>query len=384
MLSNKSALYEGVDPLLESVVKRIILHVDIDYFYAQVEERENPSLKDKPVVVCVYSGRTEDSGAVSTTNYIARKLGVKSGMPIIYAKKILNDNKDAYFIGMRKEYYETVSDAIMDILREFADTFQQVSIDEVFLDVTQKVQGSFENVVDYTSKIKQEVRSKERLTCSIGVGPNKLIAKMASDVKKPYGLTVVTPEAVQGFLNPMPVGRLFLVGPKTEEKLNEMGVKTIGELSEVRIERLVSDFGERFGEYLYRASRGIDNAPVLEKEITQISRISTLKKSTRKIEEILLVLDSLVDDVHKKSLDEKKDFKSIGIIAIMDDLSIHTRTKTLEVVTDSLEIMKKSAKELFESFLEGQTVEIRRVGIKVSGLEAKSGQTSLTDFSRSK
>jgi DNA polymerase IV (DinB-like DNA polymerase) len=384
LLSNKSALYEGVDPLLESVVKRIILHVDIDYFYAQVEERENPSLKDKPVVVCVYSGRTEDSGAVSTTNYIARKLGVKSGMPIIYAKKILNDNKDAYFIGMRKEYYETVSDAIMDILREFADTFQQVSIDEVFLDVTQKVQGSFENVVDYTSKIKQEVRSKERLTCSIGVGPNKLIAKMASDVKKPYGLTVVTPEAVQGFLNPMPVGRLFLVGPKTEEKLNEMGVKTIGELSEVRIERLVSDFGERFGEYLYRASRGIDNAPVLEKEITQISRISTLKKSTRKIEEILLVLDSLVDDVHKKSLDEKKDFKSIGIIAIMDDLSIHTRTKTLEVVTDSLEIMKKSAKELFESFLEGQTVEIRRVGIKVSGLEAKSGQTSLTDFSRSK
>lgn len=368
---------------MEGVPKRVVLHVDIDYFYAQVEERENPSLKDKPVVVCVYSGRTEDSGAVSTANYIARKLGVKSGMPITLAKKTLKENKDAYFVGMRKEYYETVSDAIMEILRGFADMFQQVSIDEAFLDVTQKVQGDFEKVADYANRIKQEVRSKERLTCSSGVGPNKLIAKMASDIKKPYGLTVVTPENVQSFLNPMSVGKLFLVGPKTEEKLNEIGVKTIGELSEVKLERLVDDFGERFGEYLYRASRGIDNVPVLEKEITQISRIATLKKNTRNVEEILPLVNSLADDVHRKSLDERKDFKSISIIAIMEDLSIHTRTKTLEVTTDSLEIIKNSVKELFGSFLnESQKVSVRRVGVKVSGLEAKTGQTSLIDFAK--
>ena len=368
---------------MEGVSRRIVLHVDIDYFYAQVEERENPSLKDKPVVVCVYSGRTEDSGVVSTANYIARKLGVKSGTPITLAKRILKDNKDAYFVGIRKEYYETVSNTIMEILRGFADMFQQVSIDEAFLDVTHKVQEDFEKAADCANRVKQEVRSKERLTCSIGVGPNKLIAKMASDIKKPYGLTVVAPENVRSFLDPMSVGKLFLVGPKTEEKLNEIGIKTIGELSEVRVERLVDDFGERFGEYLYRASRGIDNVPVLEKEITQISRIATLKKNTRNVEEILPLVNSLATDVCRKCLDEKKNFKSISIIAIMEDLSIHTRMKTLEVATDSLGIMKSSAKELFESFLnKSQSVRVRRVGVKVSGLEAKTGQTSLIDFAK--
>jgi len=368
---------------VEGIPKRVILHVDIDYFYAQVEERENPSLKDKPVVVCVYSGRTEDSGAVSTANYIARKHGVKSGMPITLAKKTLKDNKDAYFVGMRKEYYETVSDTIMDILRGFAGMFQQVSIDEAFLDVTQKIQGDFNKVPDCANRIKQEVRSKERLTCSVGVGPNKLIAKMASDVEKPYGLTVITPENVSNFLNPLPVGKLFLVGPKTEERLNEIGVKTIGELSEVEIERLVDDFGERFGEYLYRASRGIDNVPVLQKEITQLSRIATLKKNTMDVEEILPLANSLAHDVYRKSFDEKKDFKSISIIAIMEDLSIHTRTKTLEVATNSLDVIKKSVQELFELFLdENQEVSVRRIGVKVSGLKAKTGQTSLIDFGK--
>lgn len=368
---------------MDGIPKRVIFHVDIDYFYAQVEERENPSLVNKPIVVCVYSGRTDDSGAVSTTNYVARKLGVRSGMPIVLAKRILKDNKDAYFVGMRKEYYETVSDSIMEVLRGFADKFQQVSIDEAFLDVTQRVQGSFERATDLANKVKQEIRSKEKLTCSIGVGPNKLIAKMASDIQKPYGLTVVTPENVQNFLNPLPVGKLFLVGPKTEEKLNEIGVKTVEELAKVTFERLVSDFGERFGEYLYRASRGIDNASVLEKEITQISRIATLKQNTRDMKGILPVLHSLADDVYKKVLDERKDFKSVSIIAIMENLSIHTRAKSFEVAVNSLEVIKNVSVELFETFLkESSDDEVRRVGIKVSGLMEKIGQKSLIDFGK--
>ena len=363
--------------------KHVIFHVDLDYFYAQVEERENPSLKDKPVVVCVYSGRTEDSGAVSTTNYVARKLGVKSGIPIALAKKILKDNMDAYFVKMRKEFYETVSDGVMEILRGFTDRFQQVSIDEAFLDVSERVQGDFVKAGELANKVKQEVRSRERLTCSIGVGPNKLIAKMASEVQKPYGLTVIPPEKVGSFLNSLPVGKLFLVGPKTEEKLNEIGVKTIGELAEVSIDRLVGEFGEKFGEYLYRGSRGIDNAPVLEREITQISRIATLKRNTRNLKEIVSVLNSLAEDVHRKSLDDKKDFKSVSIIAILEDLSIHTRSKTREVATDSLDVIKLVSAELFEDFLnEEKEIVVRRVGVKVSGLEAKTGQTALTDFAR--
>ncbi len=367
---------------MEGPPKRVILHVDLDYFYAQVEERENPSLEDKPVVVCVFSGRTEDSGAVSTTNYVARKLGVKSGIPIALAKKILKDNKDAYFVAMRRDFYETVSDAVMEILRNFADKFQQVGIDEAFLDATQRTGGDFMKAEELGNRIKQEVRLKEMLTCSIGVGPNKLVAKMASDLQKPYGLTVVPPESVQSFLAPLPVGKLFLIGPKTEEKLNDIEVKTIGELAEVTIDRLVNEFGEKFGEYLYRASRGIDSAPVLEREITQISRIATLKQNTREMSEILPVLNALAEDVHRKSLDENKDFKTISIIAILKDLSIHTRSKTL-VATNSLEVLKNVIVELFESFLaEEQNIAVRRVGVKVSGFEVKTGQTSLVDFGR--
>ena len=367
---------------MEGPPKRVILHVDLDYFYAQVEERENPSLKDKPVIVCVFSGRTEDSGAVSTTNYIARKLGVKSGIPIALAKKILKDNKDAYFVAMRRDFYETVSDAVMEILRNFADKFQQVGIDEAFLDVTQRTGGDFMKVEELGNRIKQEVRLKEMLTCSIGVGPNKLVAKMASDLQKPYGLTVVPPESVQSFLAPLPVGKLFLIGPKTEEKLNDIEVKTIGELAEVTIDRLVNEFGEKFGEYLYRASRGIDSAPVLEREITQISRIATLKQNAREMNEILPVLNALAEDVHRKSLDENKDFKTISIIAILKDLSIHTRSKTL-ASTNSLEVLKNVMAELFELFLaEEQNIVVRRVGVKVSGLEVRTGQTSLVDFGK--
>lgn len=368
---------------MEGSPKRVILHVDLDYFYAQVEERENPSLKDKPVIVCVYSGRTKDSGAVSTTNYIARKLGVKSGMPIALAKGILRDYGNAYFVPMRKEFYETVSDAVMEILRNFADKFQQVGIDEAFLDVTQRTGGDFVKSEELANRIKQEVRLKERLTCSIGLGSNKLIAKMASDFQKPYGLTVVPPENVLSFLAPLPVGKLFLVGPKTEEKLNDIGVKVIGELAEVTIDRLVGEFGEKFGEYLYRASRGIDNAPVLEREITQISRIATLKQNTREMNEILPVLNALAEDVYGKSLDENRDFKTISVIAILEDLSTHTRSKTLEAAISSLEVLKAVAVELFELFLaEEQNITVRRVGVKVSGLEAKTGQTSLIDFGK--
>ena len=206
--------------------------VDLDYFFAQCEELRNPSLKEKPVVICVYSGRTADSGAVSTANYIAREYGVRSGMPIYLAKKKL-ENVDAAFLPVDDHYYEEVSRRVMAVLKGFGDEFEQMGIDEAFLDDSMRTRGSFHDAEELAKTIKNELLNQERLTCSIGVGPNKLIAKMAADEKKPNGLTVISPEHVHGFLEPLPVNRLIGVGTKTLEKMKSMQINTIGDLASV-------------------------------------------------------------------------------------------------------------------------------------------------------
>ena len=193
---------------------RIIMLVDLDYFFAQCEELRNPSLKDKPVVVGMYSGRTEDSGAVSTANYLARKYGVKSGIPLFLAKKRL-EGTDAVFLPVDYDYYQQISDRIMQILRGFPDAFEQVGIDEAYLDVTQRVHGSLDEAKRLVQQMKSAVKDQVGVTFSVGVGPNKLIAKIASDKQKPNGLTIVQPEEVEIFLSPLPVDNLLGVGRKT-------------------------------------------------------------------------------------------------------------------------------------------------------------------------
>ncbi len=196
---------------------RVIMLVDFDYFFAQCEELRNPALKEKPVVVGVYSGRTEDSGAVSTSNYIAREYGVKSGMPLFLAKRKL-EGKDAVFLPVDHTYYEQISGKIMGSLRGFAEAFEQVSIDEAYLDVSSKVQCSFENARILAQKMKNEIKGQLRISFSVGIGSNKLLAKIACDSQKPDGLTVVTPQEIHDFLSPLPVDRLLGVGKKISAK----------------------------------------------------------------------------------------------------------------------------------------------------------------------
>ena len=177
------------------MMQRVIPHVDMDYFYAAIEERENPELRGKAVVVCMLSGRSELIGAVSTCNYIVREFGIRSGMPCSRAKKL---NPEAVFLPVRKEFYTLVSDRGMEILRSYADVrengdaFEQISIDEAFLEITEKTGGDFSLAFELGMQIKNEIKEKENLTCSVGIGPNKLISKMAFSVKKPDGITAVS------------------------------------------------------------------------------------------------------------------------------------------------------------------------------------------------
>ena len=360
---------------------RIIMLVDLDYFYAQCEEKRNPSLQGKPVVVCVYSGRTEDSGAVSTANYIARRYGVKSGIPISLAKKKLQD-LDAVFLQVEHEFYRGVSEKVMEILRGHADEFEQVGVDEAYMDVTQRTRGSYEEAKELAAKIKKDVWTQQTLTCSIGVGPNKLVAKIAADIQKPDGLTVIEAGEVGRFLSPLPVSRLVGVGRKTEKKMETMGIITVGDLARVDVQRLIEVFGRKLGTYFHNASLGIDNEPVQERgEAESLSRISTLKENTRDLEVILKEADKLCDEVHSKLLDRGLSFRSVSILVVASDLGVHSRSKTFESHTKDFEVFKKTTRELFEKFLSESHVEARRVGVKVSNLtKEEERQKQLTNF----
>ena len=355
--------------------------MDLDSFYAQCEENANPSLKGKPVVICVYSGRTEDSGAVSTANYQARKYGVKAGIPIARAKKLL-ESVDAAFVPMNHPYYEQVSNRIMEILRNQADIFEQTSIDEAFLDVSVTDGFSFDLARETALEIKKQLRTRELVTASIGIGPNKVIAKMASDQTKPDGLTVVTPQDVPTFLASLPVGRIPGVGKKAEEKLIQLNVSTVTDLSELSASKLVEMFGRSVGAYLYRAAKGEDDEPVKERaQPTQFSRIATLKQNTRSPEDTYSLLSELSQSVSDKLKAQEMSCKSVAIIAILTDLSIHSRSKTLDTPSSDTKLIEAAAKQLTLEFLESNPEAIlRRLGIKASALTKKSGQTDMSSF----
>ncbi|MGA2681401.1 MAG: DNA polymerase IV [Candidatus Bathyarchaeia archaeon] len=360
---------------------RVVMLVDFDYFFAQCEELRNPTLKDKPVVVGVYSGRTEESGAVSTSNYIARKYAVKSGMPLFMAKRKL-EGTTAVFLPVDHEYYEQISNRIMQILKTYATSLEQVSIDEAYLDVTEQVQGSFDRAKEYAQIIKDEVKSKVGISFSIGVGTNKLVAKIACDSQKPDGLTVVRPEEAKIFLAPLAVDRILGVGKKTSAVMESLGIKTVGDLAIFDVQRLVAIWGKILGVYFHNAANAIDNEPVHEQgEAESISRIGTLKQDSRDLAFILQKTAELTEDVAKDVAVRNLSFRQVAIYVVLTDLSSKTRSVTLEQPAKDKVTIDRNVGELFEKFLDETPLEVRRVGVKVSGFSREERrQKQLTHF----
>jgi DNA polymerase IV (DinB-like DNA polymerase) len=248
--------------------------------------------------------------------------------------------------------------------------------------VTQKVQGSFEAAKDLAQKIKEDVKNQLNISFSVGVGPNKLVAKIVCDSQKPDGLTVVKPEEVTGFLLSLPVDRLIGVGRKIATKMETLRIKTIGDLAKYDVQRLVEIFGKSIGIYFHNAANGVDNEPVQETgEAESISRIGTLKENTRDLTLILEKTDQLTEDIHKDIVQRKLCFKQVGIIAIMTDLTVRSRSQTLDNPTSDREILRKTVQELFEKFLDESELEIRRVGVKISHFaKEETEQKQLTSF----
>jgi DNA polymerase IV (archaeal DinB-like DNA polymerase) len=361
-------------------LRRIIGHLDLDYFYAQVEEVEAPSLRSIPVIVCVYSGRTEESGVVSTANYNAREYGVRSGIPIALAKRRL-DGVEAAFIRMDHGKYETYSERVMEIIREQVDVLDQAGIDEAFFDITKKAGGDYGAARAISAELKNRIFREEKLSCSIGIGPNKVVAKIASDFKKPDGLTIVRDTETLAFLAPLPVDSIYGIGPKTSRILEDGGIKTISDLASATIGVLEDLLGKKLAVYLHRASIGVDDDPVVDqRETSQLSRIITLRKDTRDPPQIVAELRPALRDLHEKLTTRGLFFRNVSAIGILRDLSLHTRSKTLETPTSDYSILEREVKDLFELLLKEVEGDLRRAGVRLSELRDMVDQRSLTEF----
>lgn len=360
---------------------RIIFHIDFDYFYAQCEEIRKPELRTKPVAVCVYSDRGGDSGAIATANYLARKYGVKSGMPIKFAKKKLEDVPESVFLPTDFEYYTEMSDNAMSIIRNHADIFEYVGRDEAYLDVTNKTEQDFKKAAHLAQQLKNSLRTAIKLSSTIGVSSNKLVSKIASDYKKPDGLTIIEPQDIESFLGPLPIRSIPGIGKKSEEKFSEMNLETISQLRSVDVFTLNGLFGRKVGSYIYNAARGIDEEPVSPRhDPIQYSRIVTLKQDSKDFDFLVKDLEKLCDDLHETVIKDNILFKSVGIQFVQSDLSNKTRSKTLRNPTSSLGELKKTVIQLLKDSLEDQRLPIRRLGVRVSDFSQTSGQVDITRF----
>jgi len=360
---------------------RVVFHIDFDYFYAQCEEVRKPDLKSKPVCVCVFSDRGGDSGAIATANYTARKFGVKSGIPITFAKKKLEYRKDAVFLPVDFQYYEKITEKAMQIMKNNADIFEYVGRDEAYLDVTERVEENFDKASHLAQQIKNSIRTELKLSCSIGVSSNKLISKIASDFQKPDGLTIVEPNKMERFLEQLNIRVIPGIGKKTEQRFKEMNLETIEEIKKIDIFTLNKEFGRKNGAYIYNAVRGVNNEPVKEKEENiQYSKIITLKKDSKELEFLLENLYELCKQVHHLIKSNNKMFKSIGIHFVQSDLSNKSKSKMLRNSTNNLEELEKNVKQLLTDALEDQSMTIRRIGVRVSDLSEIKGQSDITNF----
>ncbi len=344
----------------------------MDQFFAGVEEREHPEFRGKPIVVGADPKEGKGRGVVSTCNYEARKYDIRSGMPISRAWKLC---PDAIFLPVNFKLYIETSRQIMTILRKYADKFEQWGLDEAFLDISSRVR-SFEEAEKLAENIKRKIRNEEGLTCSIGAGPNKLVAKIASDFKKPDGLTIVDENSVENFLSPLPVRKLLWVGKKTERKLNEMGIETIGDLASYDVSILTEKFGVMGVQYNQMAC-GIDKSEVAESgEIKSVGRETTFEEDTSDYNLVLDTLDKLSEQVHEEIVERKMLFKTVTLKIRFENFETHTHGKTHAFFTDRLRDLQKAARKLAQPYFD-QDRKVRLIGVRASNFTSRKEQKTL-------
>lgn len=361
--------------MISSPRERITLHLDMDSFYSSVEVRERPELRGLPVVVGSDPKGGSGRGVVSTCSYEARKFGIHSGMPISKAYRLC---PDATYLKVNMKLYKDASENIMDTIRIFADRFQQVSVDEAYIDIGESI-SDYESATLLAEKIKSEVKRLHGLTCSIGVAPNKVIAKIASDFNKPDGLTVVRPEDVENFLSPLNILKIPGIGKKTEPILHNMGIEKVGELAACDVQLLIARFG-KFGLVMHQLANGIDMREVKERDaVKSISTEDTFDEDVSDPLEIERSFSELSEKVHASLIKKRFRFRTVTIKVRFEDFRTYTRARTLHAASTDKNAIRKTALSLMEEFLgKGR---FRLLGVGVTKLEKlDERQTFLSDF----
>jgi DNA polymerase IV len=341
----------------------MILHVDMDAFYAAVEQRDRPELADRPVIV---GGSADSRGVVAAASYAARPYGIHSAMPTATALRLC---PEAIVLPVRMDHYAAISRQIRDILHRYTPLVEPLSLDEAFLDVSGS-RGLFGSAEQIARRIKDDIRAESGLVASVGVAPNKFLAKIASDLKKPDALVVVDPDRVSEFLDPLPIGRLWGVGKVTEAAMRQLGVATIGQLRTLPIERLRQHFGDG-GEHFWRLAQGIDNRPVVpDRQAKQLSHETTFARDLTEIEPLRHRLWELTDQVARRLRRSGRCGRTVQIKLRLSDFRTITRSRSLVQPSDITAELWQAACELLDAALPPAMLArgIRLIGLAVTGL----------------
>ncbi len=340
----------------------MILHCDMDAFYASVEERDRPELVGKPVIV---GGSPEKRGVVSAANYVARRYGVHSAMPSATARRLC---PNGVYLPPRISYYAEISKQIRGVFERFTPLVEPLSLDEAFLDVTGS-EPLFGSASEIGQKIKKAVREEVGLVVSVGVAPNKFLAKIASDFKKPDGFFVVEPEHVQEFLDPLPVERLWGVGKQSSKVFEKLGIRTIGQLRQWPVETLKSRFGSQ-GEHLWQLAHGVDDSAVVpEREAKSISHETTFERDIDDLEVLRAWLIELTEQVAWRLRRHGLKGRTVHLKVRFADFSLITRSQTLPSTTDITDELWQTADAMLCIRLPSSHLPIRLIGMGVSGFD---------------
>lgn len=340
---------------------RKIIHIDMDAFYASIEQRDNKEYRGRPLIV---GGDPNRRGVVATCSYEARKYGIHSAMPSLTAYKLC---PNAIFVRPRMDIYKSVSKKVMNILQEYSTLVEPLSLDEAFIDVTKskKCKGSATLIA---MEIKKRIFEEVGLTASAGVSFNKFLAKMASDYNKPSGITIITENDVEKFIKKLSIGKFFGVGKVTKNKLNNIGVFNGEDLLRFSEEELVNIFSDR-GKALYEFAHGIDNRPVNPFRIRKsIGKERTLREDVEEFEEMISILENIASMVSNSLMFLKKKGRTITLKIKFSDFRHITRSITIDNAIISDKDIMKHIKELMEE-VDFTNKKVRLLGITLSSLE---------------
>ncbi|MGR3811049.1 DNA polymerase IV [Jiulongibacter sp. NS-SX5] len=339
---------------------RKIIHVDMDAFFASVEQRDNPDLRGKPVAV----GGSAQRGVVAAASYEARKYGVKSAMPSITAKRLC---PNLIFVKARFDQYKKVSGQIREIFAEYTNLIEPLSLDEAYLDVTENFKG-IETATEIARQIRTRIKERTHLTASAGVSYNKFLAKTASDVNKPDGLFVIKPHQAEAFVENLEIRRFYGIGKVTAEKMVKLGIFTGKELREKSLEYLVNHFGKA-GQYYYEICRGEDHRQVNPERIRKsIGLENTFNRDISEPEELYQELDRILEELEMRLKRSKAFGKTVTLKVKYKDFEQITRSRTTQILIMEAGTIGKLAYELLNTLLPMEKG-VRLMGVTLSNLE---------------